>query len=375
MTAAELLMGQITAVERSLSRASDSLDAQEKAVSSALLKRVRGRFGNDLLGLRNQCQSLRSRIQGGASAEAGWGQLDKLQADASDLLRECLAFLEGGLVRAAGLDGGICALADKMFEALNDQTDLCWQRFTLLAAGEFYSTLSGIVRLRFTDTDIWSLPVGVHEFGHFVSATPRFAEFTEMSDREKGNDPRYESHLRELFSDLFATYALGPSLVLTCALLRFSPSGAESNTHPSNAQRVWWMLETLASMDNTEGDAMFAPIAARIRDSWTAAVKASGQPETLTDKEISRLRPWLLDLYDLVNSRLPMVRYRNILRAQDMFQGFRDDHTPALRPEDGIPDVLNAAWLYRLNTADPNASDLRRIGDQAFQMCENIANR
>ena len=127
---------------------------------------MRGRFGNDLLGLRNRCQSLRLRIQG-VSIEAGRGQLEKLQGDASNLLGECLAFLEGGLVRAAGLDGGVCALADKMFEALNDQTDLGWQRFTLVAAGEFYSTLSGIVRLRFTDTDIWSLPVAVHEFGHF----------------------------------------------------------------------------------------------------------------------------------------------------------------------------------------------------------------
>jgi hypothetical protein len=375
MTPAELLIGQITAVERSLVRASDSLDAQEKAVSSALLKRVRGRFGNDLLGLRNRCQSLRSGIQGGASAEAGWGQLDKLQADASDLLRECLAFLEGGLVRAAGLDGGVCALADKMFEALNDRTDLAWQRFTLVAAGEFYSTLSGIVRLRFTDTDIWSLPVAVHEFGHFVSATPRFTEFSELTDREKGNDPRYESHLRELFSDLFATYALGPSLVLTCALLRFSPSGAESNTHPSNAQRVWWMLETLSNMDKTEGDPTFAPIAGKIRESWTAALKASGQLEALPDGEISRLRPWLLDLYDLVNSRIPMVRYGNILRAQEMYQGLRNGQTPAIRAEDGIPDVLNAAWLYRLNMADLNPYELDRIGEQAFQMCGNIASR
>jgi hypothetical protein len=377
MTPVDLLVGQIRAVERSLDRASDSLSKQPKAVGSALLQRVRGRFENDLLGLRNRCGDLRSRIQAGASAESGWANLVKLQKDSSDLLRECLAFLEGALVRTAGLDGGVCALADKMLDGLNQKTDLGWQRFTLVAAGELYSTISGIVRLRFTDTDIWSLPVAAHEFGHFVSGTPRFAQFAELTDSEKRTDRRYEFHLRELFSDLFATYALGPSLVLACALLRFSPANAfaESDTHPSNAQRVWWMLETLACMDKTEREGMYEPIAGKIRECWAAALKASGQAQALSDAEIVRLRPWLLDLYDLVNSRIPVVRYRSLLRAQEMRQALRNGQTPAQRNEDEIPDVLNAAWLYRLNMSDLNAYEIDGLGEKTFQMCENIANR
>jgi len=377
MTAADLLISQIKAVEQSLERASESLGAQQAADGSGLLPLVRGRFGNDLLGLRDRCRSLRTRVQGGASAETGWANLVKLQKDSSELLRECLAYFEGSLVRRAGLDSGVCALADKMLDELSQKTDLGWQRFTLVAAGEFYSTVSGIVRLRFTDTSVWSLPVAAHEFGHFVSATPRFAEFKELTDGEKLKNPRYESHLREFFSDLFATYALGPSLALSCALLRFSPAGAfdESDTHPSNAQRIWWMLETLASMDKTEADPMYDSIAAKIRAGWGAALKAAGLSETISDAEVARLRPWLLDLYDLVNSRVPMVRYRNILRAQEMYQAFRNGQTPSIRNEDGIPDVLNAVWLYRLNMTDFNPYELDQIGEKAFQMCANIANR
>ena len=107
-----------------------------------------------------------------------------------------------------------------------------------------------------------------------------------MTGHEKESDPRYESHLQELFSDLFATYALGPSLALTCVLLRFSPSRAESYTHPSNSQRVWWMLETLSNMDKTEGDHTFSTIADKCRESWTAALQASGEPEALSDGEM-----------------------------------------------------------------------------------------
>lgn len=133
------------------------------------------------------------------------------------------------------------------------------------------------------------------------------------------------------------------------------------------------MLETLSNMDKTEGDHTFSTIADKCRESWTAALQASGEPEALSDGEIARLRRWQLDLYDLVNSRIPLVRYKNILRAQEIYQGLRNSQTPEIRAEDGIPDVLNAAWLYRLNMAEFNSYELDRIGEQAFQMCKEIA--
>lgn len=377
MTPDRLLTGQIKALERSLAQASDSLGKQGGAVNSKLLKRVHGRFENDLMGLRDQCRSLRTRIEQGASAESGWTQLGKLQLVSSDLMKECLAFLEGALVRDAGFDGGVCALADSMLYGLSEKADMGWQRFTLVAAGEFFSTISGIVRLRFSDVDIWNLPVAAHEFGHFVSATPKFNDFGELASGEKRKDTRYEAHLRELFSDLFATYALGPGFVLNCALLRFSPASAyqESNTHPSNAQRIWWMIEVLAKLDETEGAPMYDGIAAQVRGSWTATLKAAGQPEALSDGEISRLHAWLADVYDLVNSQVPVVRYRSILRAQEIYHAFRNGQTPPVRDDYEMPDVLNAAWLYRLNAASADVYELDQIGNKAFQMCETIANR
>jgi hypothetical protein len=380
MTPPDVLKSQISALEKSLDRAGDSLEKQGTAINTKLLQSVKGRFKNDLEGLRNRCQSLRKRIDGGASPESGWTHLANLQQDSTDLLQECLAFLEGALVRSNRFDGGICALADSMLLRLSQTADLGWRRFTLAAVGEVYSTMSGIVRLRFTDTDIWSLPVAVHEFGHFAAGAPTFSEFAQIAADAKNQDARYESHLRELFSDLFATYALGPSLVLACVLLRFSPVNAyaESKTHPSNAQRVWWMLETLAAMDESDGgEPILGPLAGKIRAGWTEALKASGQAEALPDAEVARLRPWLLDLYDLVNSRVPVVRYRSLsfLRAQQIQQALRNSQTPLLRDEDEIPDVLNAAWLYRLQAPSLNTYEFDGIAEKAFVMCEQIANR
>jgi hypothetical protein len=375
MTAADILSGEIVAIDRALDRANTALRTLGDAAGSALLKRVRGLFENAILAHRAKCQSLRQRIEGGASVEAGWSELAAIELETSDLLRECLAFMEGALVRHGGFDGGMCALADSMLDDLSSKSDLGWQRFTLVAAGEFYSTVSGIVRLRFTDTDIWNLPVSVHEFGHFAAAAPRFGDFEAMTAREKAVDLRYESHLRELFSDVLATYALGPSFAMACALLRFNPATGESKTHPSSAQRVWCMLQTLAKMDETEGDAMFAPIAARIGQNWSAALKAGGQSETLSDAELKRLRPWFFELYDLVNAHAPALRYRTILRAQEMHSALRQGQTPALRDDDGIPDILNAAWIYRLNMGSFNAFELDQIGSGALEMCESIAYR
>jgi hypothetical protein len=378
MNPSQILTGQIFALERSLGRAKESVTRQGQEANSKLLRRVHGRFENDLLGLRNRCLSLSKRIANEDPGEAAWAQFGKLQAEAWELMKECLAFLEGALVRKAGIDGGVCDLADAMLYELSEKTDMCWQRFTLAAAGEFFSTISGIIRLRYTDTDIWNLPIAAHEFGHFVSSTGIFKEeFDEITRVQKGKKPSYESHLRELFSDLFATYALGPSLVLNCALLRFSPVGAyqEASTHPSASQRIWWMLETLAKMDESEGNPTHNAVAAEVKEAWTAAVKAAGENEVLSDDEISRLRGWLAELYDLVDSRIPGVRYRSFLRAQEYIQAFRNDQGPQLRDEDQIPDVLNGAWGYRLGAASAKGYEVDQIGKKAFAICATISRR
>ena len=375
MTPAAILSGEIVAAERALDRASRSLDSLGEAAGSALLKRVRGSFDNDIEGRRNRCRDLRQRIDQGASVEAGWSELDILQRDLSGLLGECLAFVEGALARKGGFDGGLCALADAMLDAVNRRADLGWQRFTLLAAGEFYSTLSGIVRLRFTDSDIWSLPICVHEFGHFAATTHRFAEFEAIAAREKQKNERYDAHLRELFSDMFATYALGPSLAIACALLRFIPSHDESSTHPSNAERMWCMLRTLEKMDEAEGEDLLKPITEKISAGWAEALKIDSPTHALSDEEYARLHPWFLELYDLIEAHAPALRYRTILRARQMYMAFRQGGKSALQEGDDISDVLNAAWLYRLNATQFNAFEFDQIAAKAFDMCESIANR
>jgi hypothetical protein len=378
MTPAAVVTGQVAALLQSVSQVNGLLDrfGQMQAPASNLLQRVKGRFRNDLLGLKKRCTDLYKIVQDGKASETDLGALAKLEREALDLFRECLAFLEGASIRASGIDGGICQIADSMLYNLSRANDLGWERFTLVAVGEFFSTRSGIVRLRFTDTRIWNLPVATHEFGHYVSGLPAFSDFQTTAANAARKDSRFGSHLGELFSDLFATYAMGPSYFLNCALLRFGLSNAadESTTHPSSSQRVWWMAATLAKMDEGSVRPIYADVISEVKDLWEHGLALANQPQ-LPEGEISRLRQWLVDLYDLVDSRLPNAKYGRWYRAQDMLQSFQNgDGEPDLRDDDSIPDILNAVWLYRLQMRDINSFELDQIEKSAFDLCTKLAN-
>jgi hypothetical protein len=377
MTPILLFLSRIEALNQSLAEASNLLDRLEgmRTPVSDLLGRVKGRFSNDLLGLKKNCAEIYARAQGGAAAESDLGNLTQLEEKALGTLRECLAFLEGASTRAAGIDGGICQIADAMLYQLSRSNDLGWERFTLVAVGEFFSKRSGIVRLRFTDTRIWNLPVAAHEFGHYVTGLPALSEFQEAADAAGRMDVRHAAHLGELFSDLFATYVIGPCFLLNCALLRFGLSRAaqESNTHPSDAQRVWWMMETLAKMDDP-GWPLYQDLLRRIKVIWAGAIEIARQPP-LTEAETTRLRQWFVNLYDLLDSRLPNAKYGKWLRAQEIFQTLRTGHAPELRADDSIPEVLNGAWLYRLQLAGTDDFALNQAEKIAFDLCTAIGNR
>jgi hypothetical protein len=378
MSPASLVTGQIAALDQSLAQANGLLDGDEQTQHSLsnLLQRVKGRFRNDLLKLRRDCKSLSQKAQGGNLTAVDLGRLTQVGKDAADVLRECLAFLEGAYTRTAGIDGGMCHLADTMLYSLSGANDLGWERFTLVAAGEFFSKRSGIVRLRFTDTGIWNLPVAVHEFGHYVSGLAAFSDFQTAAADAKRADSRYESHIGELFADLFAIYTTGPCYLLNCSLLRFdfSTASQESATHPSAAQRIWWMTEVLAKMDGDPAWPMYRDVLARAKDLWAASMAVGSQPQ-LSDQEISRLRRWLVDLYDLVSTVVPNAIYGKWLRAQELSQGFQDGQKPALRDDDSMPEILNAAWLYRLHTPKADSFELDRIERSAYDLCKVIAGK
>ena len=376
MKARSMLLAQIESSVEGIVQALNGLKPDK--LDSALLERIQARFENDLKRSLNKLVQLRDSVKqlgDDGSLELPWGQLNNLRAGAAPVLEECLAFIEGALTRSQGVDGGLCRVTDSMLYELSRRTDIGWNRFTILAAGEFFASISGIIRINFPDLTFWNLPVAAHEFGHYVAANLKDPALRAMIDREKRTEPKYEAHLNEHFADLFATYTMGPCFGLACGLVRFSPASAfqRSATHPSFAHRVWWIVEALRSIEQLRGGPpLYDYIAGELEKSWQASLSAAGQNTQMEIEDTRRLRGWLAEMLEIVDGNLAGALYGGWLRAQALAASFRAKEVPALTRTDRIPDVLNAIWLCRSEQETADAYQISWLADKGFELCKQM---
>lgn len=377
MTAKSILLTQIESSIDDISRALGTLESSN--LDTRLLQRVQARFRIDLIENQKRTASLRDsvrKIPDDAPLDTAWSAYASLKCKGAAVLSECLAFIEGALARTNGIDAGICRVADAMLYDLSTLADVQWPRFTILADGEFFAGLSGMIRIRFSDTSVWSLPVSAHELGHYVATAWNDSTLADLITRAKRKDTRFEAYLNEHFADLFATYATGPAFAMTCALSRFSPASAleSGKKHPAAAHRMWWILETLRSIDRSTGRArQYGDIAGEIERLWTASLEAAAVSAEIDSADRARLNEWLAELFDVLDTKLSNVRYRGWARAQEMAESFRNKQRPVLGPNDRIPDVLNAAWLCRSEAESGDGYLVQWLGDNAFDLCATLA--
>lgn len=395
-----ILLDRIQALRQELDRAKGAVEG----IYPKLGKRVRSGFSGRFEDLQDRLINLQQGITGAPShvLSQRWKSLQEMRRDECEpLFKECLALVQGSLVRGGGLDAGLCEIADALLYDLSYRTFITWGRFTILDLGESFGQMVEVIRVRFPEASIWSLPVAAHEFGHFVAPRLEVTDQTgktrrpvqDLLDRER-NDERRWHHLQELFADLFATYVLGPAYACTCILLRWDPWTAydDGDRHPSDAKRVGWILKVLEEMnENTEGgEPTYWSIVEELRDAWKRSLRLAGQPESLggyLDMErkgggkqaIQQLDKWFVELYRAVgeNNRLMDARYRerDWLRAQRMSTQLLEETPLVGREECTLADVLNAAWWCRIWHAAGDVRQLHRIGERAVRLCQEIIDR
>jgi len=376
MNESAILNARIQALALDLDRANHALESAK--VDEDLRERVRVPFLELITAQQNSLTSLRNLLgQGKVSAENGWSQFQIINNDCQNLLKECLEFVQGALARKAGTDFGICRIADALLMDIGHRSDISWTRFTMLAVGEFFHDMSEIIRLRFPDPTIWSLPVACHEFGHFAEQkiSERYGGKTrypiqEILDQERFNGAKNVSYLRELFADLFATFALGPAYACTCILTRFDPEQAhvDGNEHPSSAKRAYFILKALDKMNSSEITKPYGSIIDRLKNAWGKDVDpvAAGQ-----------LNVWLESL-DIALNKKSGVKFKGWAGASALIPAMmaRDLPHQALQQakagKANIPDVLNAAWICRLENFD-ELDRVNQIGDNAMRLCHEIS--
>ena len=344
--------------------------------------------------LLQTAQNLRGRVDGlrdavgerNAPSPPDWQALRDLRPQVAALSGECLAFVQGVALRTGGVDDGLCALADTLLDEVASTTQqLAWLRYTVPAEREFVNDLAQVVRVRVPDVGIWSLPMAVHEFGHFygprieerhptTGAVDRPLDLMLRGERQAGGVEAW-SHLHERFADLFAVYATGPAYACTCVLLRLDATrAAESEwTHPSPNARAYLTLKglgpVLAGAPGLLGD--YREIDRELGLHWDRIRTAAGQGP-LAEDERDEADGWFNRLFPLLQQG-SLARYNGWLAVQRLAGAIdpRNDSEAVAQPGEGLRDVLNAAWLVRLRYWDEPFA-VREIGARAKQLCAAI---
>ena len=383
-----ILMTRIQALIQELGRAEKAVEQ----IDPDLGKLVRGVFFDLFEEQRDALKRLQQDVNDLPLKEC-WLNFRNIRRKCDPLFRECLALMQGSLVRRSGLDDGMCKIADALLYELSSWTkNISWGRFTILAGEEFTTDMADIIRVRFPDVSIWNLPVTAHEFGHFVGPKiekgmrgRHYHPFQDFLKKMCEQDKRCSSFLHEHFADLFATYALGPCYACTCILLRFDPYTAyvDKNSHPSDSKRVYWILKVLNQMDEADGGKQrsYRGIIDYLEECWQKSLEVVGKPERFEEclgKDTTRqLDKWMDGLYLLVDDKLSGVsgvRYSadDWVRAKMLSKQLLKDTPIEAVGEYTLIDVLNAAWCSRIQPGCGDSARVQRIGERAVKFCYKI---
>jgi len=317
---------------------------------------------------------------------AGIGDVHRLfrrvREENARLVKECLAFLQGALARSAGVDGGVCALADHLLRELVARTEISWARLTIPAEAEFVDLTAHIIRLRFPQLGVWRLPLMAHEFGHVVvsalevpgpsglTSTKPLEQFVELT-------PDLRLKLRELCSDVFAVYTLGPAFCCTALLLAFDPSSPDHEdagaSHPSDAKRAYVILDALRRLDDDKDrfNLPFHDHATRLEQLWEAARLSAGTGAGLDEAATGQLDIWLDTIWAVLRHKSAARYDRNAWARALRLSGALASAQPAaggLQPGDSLADVLNGAWAARLSE-----SPSKQLGATALEYARAVA--
>lgn len=365
-----------------------------------LKQRVVARFEAELEQVADRARDLRADLaRPGQPYAPSWQRLATLQREARELFAEFLAFVHGALARASGLDGGVCALTDALLGDLESSADVHWRRITVPDTHEYLKDTAQIIRIRFPEMSLWSVPFAAHEFGHFVgpelkasgAGNPQrpLQARLDAVDPAKGAvaDARDWYHLQENFADLFATYSLGPAYVAAFIWLRANPCEASraSTTHPSDAERVhamFWTLEQASAADPVSS-ASLRRFAEQMRQHWQGMLETAGVDVQLSAAARNRISETLKPMLAMLKSATPgrlafghheWARASALSGVFDARPGAAASMSAAVVPTDLTRrEVLAAAWLARLQTAEPSPMRYGEIEDAALGLYRRLS--
>jgi hypothetical protein len=357
--------------------------------SSDAQTRAGGRLQDEASRLNVTRRSLRLAVsQRDRELGALWEDFRFFRRDVDALSAECLAIRQGAWARETDPAARLCFLADTLVRYLAKAVRVSWDVVTVPSGTEFYGYLASVIRVRCPDAGVWSLPITAHEFGHYVTPKLELRQldgvvrqerypFQALLD-ERQDQSRAWSILHEQIADAFATYALGLAYPYACVVLRFNPGHRPYNDgarHPGDAKRLALMLRVLENVDAHDvAGVKVARRAKGLHDVWERSLAGAQQPLELEPEQEEETLATADKLSELLFNCVPGAAYSGLADAQEFAGRLCRDAAAAVprRPLD-IADVLNAAWIARIDAWDAPRDLTEPIATRAAQMLSNQA--
>ena len=341
-------------------------------------RRLRPVFDREIGPLREAVANVRSTSATAAPAES-WGKIESIAGQIEGVAEDVLLFVQGSLVRAAGLDGGICAIVDHLLDGMAAASKVLWERTAIPAAREATSNRTWVIGVQASDATIWSLPMAVHEFGHFAVTRleNRYGERPgaklldgswldeTFSDADRNAARKFFAHptAHELFADTLAGYLLGPAYA-AALVWRARPHRAWKPTggHPG------WGFRVLAALHAVGADGRWQWILDRIRTQWFDDLGEAAVGTVPPGGTERSLDSFLDQVTQVLRATAPKARFvdeERVIEAEERLSAETDEYNGL-----DVPTILNAAWIWRIRHGwDVNTAV---VGTKALCWCRRL---
>lgn len=315
--------------------------------------------------LRSELMALRE--PSGSSVTDRWGGTMECARQLETLSAELLPVAEGALARAAGLDNGLCALAQRLLDDIGRKT-VPWNRIVIPAPREETSNRWWVVGLPLVYASPWYLPIMVHELGHFAATRledqygQRLGEKLLAGSWRERLDVSQDTlatlsykHAQELFADIFAAYCAGPAFA-AALMTRAVPWGAwaAGPDHPSWGARMYAVLRALGRLGDVVPDVQdnLSWITGWVAEEWLTAQDAIGREEIAAalGRTVDAFTDGAIEVMELTGSAALFLG-EGVLETGELL---RDGVSPEGQAD--IRTVLNAAWAERLRDREKTAA-------------------
>ncbi|MGD9959269.1 hypothetical protein [Nocardioides sp.] len=307
--------------------------------------------------LKSMVANQRARFAKHRPGREDFVKLALLEESTSNVTREGMSLAMGALARDAGLDHGACETADRFVRWLAGNGDVRVARMSVPGDAHAVHRSTDVIRRRVPDHGLWDLPVLAHEFGHLVVTgiasydAENDSVGTPVDSALAGWDGAARGRATELFCDLFAGYALGPSYLCTLVFHRCDPTApaavGDLASHPSDAGRVHAVHTLLKRMT---GSSDLHPFDAQLywaAKAWAQMQLQAEEDARLSDTQRAEVTSQVAGWWAVLSQDLSSFAYAWTPVVQRLVASIRSEQDPP-STHFSAADVLNAAWTVRL---------------------------